>query len=165
MTEQNVYGWLHNGWYGTLMVHVPWLYSALQVVHFFGLCVMMGALIVLDLTVMGFLPLVPLSRALKLVPYAIFGFSLNFISGLGFICFNPSQFWTNPDFRLKMLGVLLAGVNAFWFTVWEQPKLLARGDGAPVHWSAKMAAGLSLTIWVLVILAGRLIPTFQVDPG
>jgi hypothetical protein len=165
MSEQDVYSWLHDGWFGTLMVQVPWLYSALQVVHFFGLCIMIGALIVVDLTVMGFLPAIPLSRALKLVPYAIFGFSLNLISGLGFICFNPPQFWTNPDFKLKMLGVLLAGVNALWFTFGEQRKLLARGDGAPVPWTAKLTAGLSLTIWVLVILAGRLIPTFQINPG
>ena len=161
MNEAAVLQWFHESGFGVLMVKVTWLFAVFETVHFIGLSIMMGALIVMDLTVMGFLPGIPLARALKLVPFALLGFALNLISGAGFFCFNPGGYWSNPAFRLKMLAVVLAGFNAAWFIFFEQHRLLARDSSQTAPWSAKTTAALSLLLWLAVMLAGRLLPTFQ----
>lgn len=161
MNEAAVLAWFHDSWYGQLMVQVRWLFSVYETLHFIGLSLMVGALLVIDLAVMGALPMIPLSRAMLLVRYAVLGFAINLITGVGFFCFNPEGYWSNPAFRLKMLAVLLAGANAVWFALRAQPRLRLRGDAAPADTATRVSAGLSLGLWLAVIVAGRLLPTFQ----
>jgi hypothetical protein len=61
-----------------------------------------------------------------------------------------------------MLFIAVAGANALEFTFVEQPKILALPDGADEHFGLgiKISAALSLVLWILVILAGRLLPIF-----
>jgi hypothetical protein len=152
-----------HSWYGQLMTAVPWLFSAFETIHFVGLSLLIGALLFVDLRMLGFFKAVEIRTVLKLVPVAIFGFALNVITGLGFFCNDPAGYWTNPMFKLKLVFIALAGLNAGWFTVVEQRKLLAMadGEGEYLHPSVRLTAALSLFLWFLVILAGRLLPTFQ----
>jgi hypothetical protein len=152
-----------DSWYGHLMQSVPWLFSAFETIHFIGLSILVGALLFVDLRMLGLFRAVDIRTTLKFVPWAIFGFALNVITGLGFFCNNPNNYWTNPMFKLKMLFILIAGVNAAWFTFVEQRKFsqLPEGAGEYIEPSIKITAALSLFLWFLVILAGRLLPTFQ----
>lgn len=163
MTETQILAAFQHSWYGQLMANVPWLFSAFETVHFIGLSLLIGALLFVDLRMLGLFKAMPIRTALKMVPLAIVGFALNLVSGLGFFCNNPHGYWSNPMFKLKLLFIGIAGLNAAWFTLVEQRKLLAvpEGAGEYMHWSVKFTAGLSLFAWFLVILAGRLLPSFQ----
>jgi hypothetical protein len=150
-----------DSWFGQLMVAVPWLHSAFETIHFFGLSLMIGALLFVDLRVLGMFRAVDYRTVHRLVPLALLGFALNLITGLGFFCNDPT-WWYNPMFKLKMLFIAVAGANALEFTFVEQPKILALPDGADEHFGLriKISAALSLVLWILVILAGRLLPIF-----
>jgi hypothetical protein len=57
--------------------------------------------------------------------------------------------------------VLLAGLNALWFTLWEHREISRLPAGAPLGFKVKLSAALSLTLWLGVIVAGRMIVAFQ----
>ena len=145
---------------GDAMRSVPWLYPTGQVLHFFGLCFLVGAILIVDLRLMGFLRRMPVRTALTLIPVALAGFAVNALTGLAFFASDPARFWFNIAFRLKVAAILIAGLNAAWFTLAEQRKVLAKGDDAAAAVSTRVTAGLSITLWFAVILFGRLLPVY-----
>lgn len=145
---------------GDAMRAVWWLYPAGQVLHFFGLCFLIGALLIVDLRLMGFLRRLPIRVALTLVPVALVAFAVNALTGLAFFTSDPARFWFNIAFRLKFAAIVLAGLNAAWFTFAEQRKALALADGADTGWMTRTTAGLSILLWFGVIVLGRLLPVY-----
>jgi hypothetical protein len=64
-----------------------------------------------------------------------------------------------------MLLILLAGLNLVYFEVFERRKVLALGDGVATGLDTKIVAGLSLTLWTLVIILGRFLPVTALGGG
>src|SRR5262245_58305501 len=107
---------LHDTWLGDFTRQNSWFFTLGLILHFVGLCVLLGAVLVMDLRVLGVARRIPIAAALSLLPAAIVGFLLNLFTGLVFFCFDPFGYWGNPAFKLKMLLILIAGVNALFFT-------------------------------------------------
>jgi heme A synthase len=62
-----------------------------------------------------------------------------------------------PAFRLKMLLILLAGVQAAIFH-WTVHRGLAKWDeNTPTPLAAKLSAAISILLWISIVAAGRLI--------
>ncbi len=141
------------------------LFPACETAHFIGLSLLLGAMIAIDLRVLGFFRTTSYSSVLKLIPLAILGFAINLVSGACLIAANPELYFTNPAFYWKMALILVAGLNAAWFTVAEHSVIanLSAEDPAPA--GARMMAATSLGVWVLVLLLGRLLPTFAPVAG
>jgi hypothetical protein len=60
-----------------------------------------------------------------------------------------------------MFLILVAGLNALVFTVMEHRHVLVMGDDETTSRFTKVTAVLSLSLWLCVILLGRLLPTFE----
>ena len=138
---------------------VFWVFPAGETVHFFGVCLLIGAMLVIDLRLLGFARRqLSISAALALVPAAILGLMLNLASGILFLCAQPQNYWPSAVFRIKLVAVAIGGVNALWFTFREAPRLA----GVPADFDAdarmKAIAALSLIIWTAVIIVGRFLP-------
>ena len=78
-----------------------------------------------------------------------------------FFSADPMMYWPNPAFKLKMALILLAGLNALVFTVMAQRRVLGLGVDDDTGRIAKVTAGLSLGLWLGVLLLGRLLPAFE----
>lgn len=152
MSETGILRWFRDTSYGELVREVYWLFSALEIVHFMALCVLFGAILFVDLRLLGLNKRVPLEVCLRFIPVALIAFAFSLASGLGFFCSAPLDYWPNPSFKLKMLLIVLAGINALWFAVVE------RKTGGQSILSVRISAGLSIAIWVTVIVLGRLLP-------
>ncbi len=64
------------------------------------------------------------------------------------------------------LGVIgLGGLNALWFTFAEHRQIAGLPVDASAPALARVMAGASLGMWILVILLGRLLPTFAPVAG
>lgn len=150
--------WIEATWLGEQMRGQFWLWPTMETIHFIGLCVMFGSLLVLDMRVLGWARFVNMPSALKFIPVAIAAFSLNLISGIAFYCGDPFRYTPNVAFRWKMLLIVLAGVNALWFWFGEHTELKRLADGEDAALRAKTVAFLSLAMWVAVIILGRMIP-------
>ena len=138
-----------------------WMFATGETFHFFGLCLMVGGLMIVDLRLMGYIRRVPMRAALAFLPFVILGFLINLLTGIEFFMTDPFMYWPNPAFKLKMFLVLLAGLNALLFTVTEHRRVLVLGDEEDAGTLTKVTAGLSLGLWLAVILLGRLLPTFE----
>ena len=135
-----------------------WLWPILEIFHFFGLTLLMGGLIIVDLRMIGFLSYIGLEEVKKLLPLVIFGFLVNLITGVLFLFGDPSRYSINIGFQIKMILVLLAGCNAAIYHLKVEPLFsnLNLKDRLPLV--IKITGFTSLTLWTGVLLLGRLIP-------
>ncbi len=161
MNHSIVLDWFAYNWLGNVMRTVQWIYPAAQVVHFIGLCFLIGAILLVDLRLWGFFRWMPVRPVLALLPVALAGFFINAVTGLAFFTSDPYRFWYDVAFRYKMLAIAVAGANALFFTVAEQRKVLSLAAAYPPNGVTKFCAGLSILTWFAVILFGRLLPVYQ----
>ena len=126
----------------------PWLYPALEVVHLFGVALLVGNLVAFESRVLGWgqgLPLQALAR-LSLV-LALCGFGLAALSGLLMFAAHPGEMLANRAFVLKMGLLMLAGTNAALFH--------ARAGLQRMDRLARLQTLASLGLWIGAMIAGR----------
>jgi hypothetical protein len=150
--------WLEATWLGEQMRNIFWLFPMMETVHFIGLAIMFGALLVIDVRVIGFGRFINMNAALKFIPVAIGAFMVNLLSGIAFLCANPFRYFPNIAFQWKMGLIVIAGLNALWFWFGEHKILEQLADGEDAEFRAKVIAFISIAIWVGVIIFGRMIP-------
>jgi hypothetical protein len=132
-------------------------YPLVESVHVLGLALSVGLLAIADLRLIGaVMRRQPVSHSLHgLRPWMLAGFILMFASGGVLFAAEAGRLYVNPLFRLKMLFVALAGLNALYFewtlgrhaNVWSDPLRPPR--------AARLAGFASLGCWAVVILFGR----------
>ena len=161
MTEADILHWIRDTSLGAAVRQSRWLFAAGETLHFIGLSMMVGGLLIVDLRLLGFIRRVPMRAALAFLPFVLVGFFINLATGIEFFAADPMMYWPSPAFKLKMSLILLAGLNALLFTVMEHRHVLVLGDDEETNRFTKVTAGLSLALWLCVILLGRLLPAFE----
>src|SRR5712692_11535765 len=132
-------------------------YSLIESLHVWSLCLFFGMTVMFDLRLLGWtMRKVPVSEVIRrLQPWTIAGFVLMVITGTLLVYAIPLRSYQNIFFRTKMLLLLLAGLN-----VWIFHSRVFRGsaiwdiDRAPPR-AARVAGGLSLALWIGVVVSGR----------
>ena len=128
-------------------------------VHVLTLCVLVGTAAILDLRLLGLtLQRVPASEVMaRLLPWIATGFLVMIASGSLLFYADPVAKYRNLFFRLKMVTLILVVINAWLFhrsvsrkVDWDRAPVLPR--------VARVAGGLSLVLWAIMITLGRLIP-------
>ncbi len=150
--------WLSNT-PGSIALHEStWGYPLVESVHVLALSLFLGLAAMLDLRLLGFtLRRVPVSEvAGRLLPWTVAGFAVMIVTG-GLLFYGiPVRTYQNIFFRIKVVLLVLSGINAWVFhsTVYRK---VAQWDHAPVPpRRARIAGGLSL-FWGGVVVAGRMI--------
>lgn len=154
---------LYLEWMADLVLAWSWLWPIGEMLHFLGLALLVGVTGLFDLRLLGMLKGLPTTALHRLMPWALVGFGLCLVTGYLFVGGNafeqPIALLRNFAFQMKMLFILLAGLNAglFYVTpVRRAVEAMEPGDSAPPM--AKLIAGTSLVLWVGVIYFGRMIP-------
>ncbi|MEE8301759.1 MAG: hypothetical protein V3S24_04905 [Candidatus Tectomicrobia bacterium] len=158
---ENILAWMESTTLSRWSYEFTWWFPAMEIIHFLGLSILLGSIMVVDLRILGFERAIPIRPATAFIPIAIFGFSLNVLSGIAFLFADPFRYWPNIAWRIKMILIILAGLNALWFSLREHRKVVALPEGADTDMSAKLCAGGSLIFWVAIITLGRLIPYLE----
>lgn len=160
MIESILY-WTGNTFLGQAMRDIWWMWLVMESLHFIALSVMFGALLAIDLRVLGVTTRIPMNGALKLIPLVLIAFCVALLTGTAFFSGDPQHYAYNSAFQWKIALILIAGANALWFWFGEHKKLAVLGQGEQAVFSAKLIAAVSLALWVLVIFLGRMIPYFD----
>ena len=135
-----------------------WIWPVFEIVHFFGLSLLLGGLLVIDLRLAGHCRGFTPAATHALIPVVVVGFILTLLSGILFFYGDPVTYAGNAVFQLKMLLILLAGLNAaFYYWTLHARVLTWTADTVPPL-TAKLVAYVSLALWSAVMLCGRLIP-------
>ena len=153
--------WMEASWLGVLTRDIQWMFAFFETIHFIGLCVLMGAMLLVDLRLAGVLRFGSIRSVLSFTHLAIWAFAVNVISGLGFIASAPYTYVDNPILQAKLILIVVAGLNVLWFETVERRKVLALVDGAETGADTKLVAGLSLVLWTVIIILGRFLPTMS----
>ena len=140
-----------------------WGWPMAESIHFLGLSTLVGCVGVFDLRLLGVGKRIPIAALHKLIPFGLAGFATNVVSGLCFLLTEPDQYIYNPSFQFKVLFIAIAGANALLFYVTSWGRATASGASPDAPRPAKLAAVISLSLWVGVIVCGRLLTFFR--PG
>ncbi|HTW74410.1 MAG TPA: hypothetical protein VMD56_05755 [Steroidobacteraceae bacterium] len=145
---------------GALDQRVWWLFRAASTLHFVGLSLLVGSLLVMDLRALGVIRHGGYPEVAGLARIAALGLLISAVSGVVMLSSKPEQYWEAWPFRYKMLVMLIALLNAAWFTLIGQRKLASLPATASAPLSVKVSAALSLVAWLIVIVLGRSIFEF-----
>lgn len=149
--------WLHDTAFSAMMRDSIWAEPIVETVHVLTLTVFLGFVLLLDLRL---LDLAMRRRRVsdlfeQLNPGLFGGFAVMVVTGVLLFCGDPVAFYSTLFFKLKMIMLLLAGLNVLYFN-FTLGRRLADWDLAPrTPWGAKAAGIVSLALWVGIVAAGR----------
>ena len=149
------FGALEASGLGQAMRQWLWLYPAVEIVHIVGIGLLFGSIVVFDLRLLGFSRNIPVKRlASHVLPWSAGSFLLIVPSGLLMFTAHASDFLTNQVFMLKMGLILLAGINAGMLHAGAMRNAAQWDLGLPPA-RVRIAAALSILLWIGVIFCGR----------
>lgn len=149
--------WLTFSPVGNFVATVLWAYPLLETLHSLGMALLLGTLGLVNLRVLGYKPDLPLLGTRELLPVAWLGFTVNAVSGLLLFTSDAVYFFNSYTFRIKMLLIVLGGINAYVLGLRVFQRAGAPdGDYSPTP-GTKAVAASSLVFWVGALIAGRLI--------
>ena len=150
--------WLESTALSVWMREATWAYPLIETAHILGFTVLVGSAFMFDLRLLGFAPTLPVVAAARhLLRWS--RLSLAVVVPTGFMLFmtQAAETWANSAFRVKLLLLCVAGLNALVFHLWtfksvEEWERQKRTSGV-----AKVSALISLAVWTGVITCGRFI--------
>jgi len=134
-----------------------WSYAAVNAAHILGFALLIGAIVPLDLRLIGWrrdVPLAALSRVL--LPVAIAGLCVAIAAGFLLFAVRAPEYAAKPLFWAKMALVASGVVNAVLLlraVAWERAAAGIAATGARL----RLAGVLSITLWVAVLVCGRML--------
>jgi hypothetical protein len=136
-----------------------WTYGVVNLTHILGVAALFGAIIVLDLRLLGFWRNVSIAAISgPTVPVAGIGFVIAAASGLCMLSTNGTEYVGNPFLYIKfpMIALGLLNVAALNFSsAWKarhERELSIKEESR-----LRIAGGFSLLCWLTAVSAGRMI--------
>jgi len=133
-----------------------WMWPTLETLHFIGLCLLFTVVLIVNLRLLGAIPIVPVSAVYQMLPLGLIGFAVNLVTGMLFFVGIPSQYNGNPVFYWKIVFVLLGGLNVTYFMLVDDAWRTTAGR--QVGTGPKIAAASAIFIWVAVLYCGHMLP-------
>lgn len=149
---------LENSVIAELVQQWIWFYPLTETMHILGLAILFGSIAMFDLRLLGFSrQLLVTDLAQHLLPCAYLSFGLVLISGFLLFAVDATAIAANPAFRLKLMLVFAAGINAIVFHIGPYSSVKTWNCRVASPLAVRFIAVTSLLLWSAVILCGRLI--------
>lgn len=134
-------------------------YPIIESLHVIAVALVFGTILVVDLRLLGVASgNRPFTRvAHDLLRFTWGGFVLAVATGSLLFLPNASSIAVNVNFQVKMILLLLAGLNMFIFEFVSARNVAVWDTTSPPPNSARIAGLLSIGLWASVIVFGRLI--------
>lgn len=153
----NLAHWFDAQAWSTALHESLYMYAWIETTHVLTLAVFLGMLFVIDLKILGMIfPTVPAAVvAERLDKPMMLGFAVMVITGLLLYYAIPVRTTQSIWFRIKVVLMVAAGVNALLFRN-RMHEAHGSWDGvAPAPRRLKIGAALSLGLWAGVVVTGR----------
>jgi hypothetical protein len=143
--------------FGTAIREGGYYFPMLESLHVIALVSVVGSIVAVDLRLLGLASREqPVTRMTNdLLPWTWGAFVVAAITGLMLFSSTPIRYFDSTLLRIKFFFMFLAGVNMllFHFVTYKDVHRWDTGDVIPAP--ARLAGGLSLLLWTLVIFFGR----------
>ena len=138
-----------------------WEWPIAESLHFMGLSMLMGTVGLFDLRLLGLAKRIPLSALHRLIPWGIGGFVVNMLTGVCFLTTAADQYMYNPSFQIKLIFIVLAGINVIAFYLLTFRLIHDDRPEEAALRRAKLAGAASLVFWIGVMSCGRLLTFYR----
>ena len=154
------------GWAAVLRENAlafPWV----ECLHVLAITTVVGSISVVDLRLLG---LAWRDRSVRRVlhdvlPVTWTAFALAVVSGFLMFASNAPTYARNPFLQLKMVLILVAGLNMSLFHLWARRSLPEWETAPTLPFRAKVAGVVSLVSWIGVVAAARWIGFTILSPS
>src|SRR5438552_14874858 len=159
MSPLAFFGWLADTSWSVDLHESQYAYPLIESIHVWAMSVFFGSVVMFDLRLLGWtMRKVPASEVVsRLLPLTIAAFVVMVISGTLLFFAIPLRSYQNIFFRGKMLLLLLAGLNVWFFHSRIYPKFAAWDIAAVPPRRARIAGACSLVLWIGIVFSGRMI--------
>jgi hypothetical protein len=149
--------WLQDTPIGTSLRESTTFWPVLEGSHLLGMSLMMAPVMMYDFRLIGVKwKADPVSKVKwSFLPITIGGFILMVVTGALLFWSEPVKCYKSVYFRIKVVALILAGLNALVFHSTIDRTTSQWDNDSPPPLRARMAGYLSLTLWAAVIFAGR----------
>ncbi|MEO8098119.1 MAG: DUF6644 family protein [Acidobacteriota bacterium] len=147
--------WHNSSWLGTKISGSIWLFPFIETIHILAMAVMFGALLVLNLRLLGLgmtrqtLPML----AKTLMPFANWGAGIMLLTGYAMFSSEALKCYANDGFKFKMASLFV--VLLFQYTLYRW--MLKKEDNQRSTVFSGLAAILNMLLWFCVGAGGRAI--------
>lgn len=149
---------LENSGLATTLRHSLWVYPMVNAAHILGIALLVGSIVPMDVRLMGAWPnLPPGTLAPLLLPFAIAGLMIAVLSGAMLFVVQPSDYAAQPLFWFKLGLILLGTLNALALRASPAWADQLSGSNSSVAARVKVAALISLVVWVSALVSGRML--------
>lgn len=132
----------------------PYAYFIALIFHAFGMALLVGGGIVVNLRVLGVGRSAALQKFRGFFPVMWIGAGLAVLSGLLLLWGYPAKALTNPVFAMKFASLLGA---ALLVRALSRGAFAAAARGDPMPRNSRALAGISLALWLAGVAAGKLL--------
>jgi uncharacterized membrane protein len=148
-----IFKWFDSSWIGHFVSDSRWMFPAIEAVHIVALCLMFGAILMLNLRLLGVTltekPVKQLAR--ELAPWVFCSLVIILITGVLLFSSEALKSYASVPFQVKM--VFLGAAMLFHYTVYRR---ITKTDDAQISPAlGKLAAIVSILLWLGVGIGGR----------
>jgi hypothetical protein len=156
MSLLTVLNWLQHTWWAVGVKESDFAFPLIEGSHILSLSFSVGMVMILDMRLLRIsFRSQPVSQMMaQLMPWTIAGFAVMLLTGILLFCAQAVKVYGNVFFRIKMILMVLAGVNALYYQLRYYPKM-AEWERGNTPAGVRVVAVLSLLFWVGVITCGR----------
>ncbi len=148
--------WCGKTWLGTTVRDTVWAFPVIETFHLLALAILLGSVLIINLRAFGVggrrAP--EPEMAAQLEPWIVVSIAVLILSGIPMAMSEPMKCYESVSFPIKMM--LLVTAIAWHFTLqrrWTRPDEMRANPGR-----SKLAAGLSILLWLSIGIAGKGIP-------
>lgn len=148
--------WFTATFWGPLVNERIWIFPSMEALHFIGLWVLFGVLLIVNLRMIGWMRPASFPAVHRLLPWAALALAANVVTGMLFVMANPEMYLHSYPFGWKMGLLVVAGLTLLYQTVFEGAWHVDAGQDPPLRVKAVGAA--SILTWIGVMYFGRMLP-------
>ena len=159
--------WLEQTQWSIALHESLYAYAVVESIHVWALCLFVGFAAMVDLRLVGItFRRVPVSELTsRLLPWTRVGFAVMVVTGVLLFYAIPVRSYHSVFFRLKLLLLVLAGLNVWLFHSGIYRRVTTWDLDVPPPRRARIAGALSLLLWTAIIFSGRMIAYNWFDCG
>jgi hypothetical protein len=148
-----IFKFFDKSWIGLFIADSKWLFPAIEAVHIVSLCLLFGAILMLNLRLLGLgltnKPVAQLARDLS--PWVLCSLFIIVATGVLLFSSEAMKAYASVPFQVKMFFLFAAII--FHYTIYGRVTRKDESQRSPI-WG-KLAAVVSILLWLGVGIGGR----------
>jgi hypothetical protein len=152
---QDLLHWLQDTRVAEAVAEADLLFPAIETIHVLALAVVVGTILRVDWRLIGLgvdrRPITLVARQMLKLTWG--GFAVAVVSGGLLFVSNAVRYFDNPAFRVKLVLLLLLGLNMVVFQRFTW-RAVRPADIIPRR-AVRLAGATSMVLWISVVAAGR----------